>query len=58
VNVVWKNAAATEDDADRATPLYFDNLSGTLVTPHNNSLSIKVLYYLDYLAVRPRHTRG
>ena len=54
VTVVWKNAAATEDDADRATPLYFDNLNGTLVTPHNNSLSVKVLYYLDYLALRPR----
>jgi hypothetical protein len=54
VNVVWKNAAATEADADRATPLYFDNLSGTLVTPHNNSLSVKVLYYLNYLTVRPR----
>ncbi|GAA4362460.1 hypothetical protein GCM10023185_30460 [Hymenobacter saemangeumensis] len=54
VSVVWKNAAATEDDAERATPLYFDNLSGTLVTPHNNSLSVKVLYFLDYLALR-RH---
>jgi hypothetical protein len=54
VSVVWKNAAATEDAADRATPLYFDNLSGTLVTPHNNSLSVKVLYYLDYLTLRPQ----
>jgi hypothetical protein len=57
VNVVWKNAAATEDDADRATPLYFDNLSGTLVTPHSNSLSVKVLYYLDYLAVKPKRSK-
>lgn len=54
VSVVWKNAGETSFNANAATPLYFDNLSNTLNTPHNNSLSVKVLYYLDYLALRPR----
>ncbi|RYU79762.1 DUF5916 domain-containing protein [Hymenobacter persicinus] len=54
VSIVWKNANATSLDANAATPLYFDNLSNTINTPHNNSVSVKVLYYLDYLALRPR----
>ncbi|WP_426059654.1 DUF5916 domain-containing protein [Hymenobacter sp. B1770] len=54
VSVVWKNAGATLLEANAATPLYFDNLSNTINTPHNNSVSVKVLYFLDYLALRPR----
>ncbi|AYA38694.1 hypothetical protein D3Y59_17530 [Hymenobacter oligotrophus] len=54
VSVVWKNAGSTFLQAEKATPLYFDNLSNTINTPHNNSISIKVLYFLDYLALRPR----
>ncbi|MDQ2772703.1 MAG: carbohydrate binding family 9 domain-containing protein [Bacteroidota bacterium] len=54
VSIVWKNASASYFQANEATPLYFDNLSNTINTPHNNNVSIKVLYYLDYLALRPR----
>jgi hypothetical protein len=57
VSIVWKNANNTGLNyyqGSAATPLYFDNLSSTLNTPHNNNVSIKVLYYLDYLALRPR----
>jgi hypothetical protein len=54
VSIVWKNASASYFEANAATPLYFDNLSNTLNTPHNNNVSVKVLYYLDYLALRPR----
>ena len=54
VSIVWKNAAATSFEANAATPLYFDNLSNTINTAHNNNVSVKVLYYLDYLALRPR----
>jgi hypothetical protein len=52
ISVVWKNAGSTFLNAEQATPLYFDNLSNTVNTPHNNSLSVKLLYYLDYLALR------
>ncbi|GAB3834860.1 DUF5916 domain-containing protein [Hymenobacter jeollabukensis] len=54
ISVVWKNAGSSELLANQATPLYFDNLSNTINTPHNNSLSVKILYYLDYLTLRPR----
>ncbi|WP_310395253.1 DUF5916 domain-containing protein [Hymenobacter sp.] len=54
VSIVWKNAGAAFFEANAATPQYFDNLSNTINTPHNNSVSVKVLYYLDYLALRPR----
>ncbi|AYA37345.1 hypothetical protein D3Y59_09955 [Hymenobacter oligotrophus] len=52
VSLVWKNAGNTFLQAEQATPLYFDNLNNTINTPHNNSVSIKVLYYLDYLTLR------
>ncbi|GGE95310.1 DUF5916 domain-containing protein [Hymenobacter cavernae] len=52
MSIVWKNAGSSFLEANEATPLYFNNLSNTMNTPHNNSLSVKVLYYLDYLAVK------
>jgi hypothetical protein len=54
VSVVWKDASATSLLGNEATPLYFDNLTNVANTPHNNNLSVKLLYYLDYLALRPR----
>ena len=54
VSVVWKDATASFLQGNEATPLYFDNLSNTLNTPHNNNLSVKILYYLDYLSLRGR----
>ncbi|MFD1468371.1 DUF5916 domain-containing protein [Hymenobacter caeli] len=54
VSIVWKNANSTYLEGNEATPLYFDNLANTVNTPHNNNVSVKVLYYLDYLALRPR----
>ena len=58
LSVVYKSAATNSLAANAATPLYFDNLSNIINTPHNNSLSIKLLYYLDYLALRPRSPRS
>ena len=49
---VWKNAGSTYLEGSEADPAYFRNLQNTVNTPHNNSLSIKVLYYLDYLSLR------
>jgi hypothetical protein len=54
ISVVWKNAGSSFLTADQATPLYFDNLTNTVNTPHSNSVSIKVLYYLDYLMLKPK----
>ncbi len=52
VSLVWKDATASFLQGNEATPLYFDHLSNTLNTPHNNNVSIKILYYLDYLNLR------
>jgi len=54
VSVVWKNASSTYLEGNEATPLYFDNLANVNNTPHNNNVSVKILYYLDYLKLRPR----
>ncbi|GAB3295903.1 DUF5916 domain-containing protein [Hymenobacter tenuis] len=54
VSIVWKNAGSTYLLAEEATPQYFNNFNNTINTPHNNSLSVKVLYYLDYLAFRKK----
>jgi hypothetical protein len=54
VSLVWKDATASYLLGNEATPLYFDNLANVANTPHNNNVSVKVLYYLDYLALRSR----
>ncbi|QKG52284.1 DUF5916 domain-containing protein [Hymenobacter sp. BRD67] len=54
VSLVWKNAGGTSILGSEATPLYFDNLASTINTAHNNNVSVKILYYLDYLTVRSR----
>jgi hypothetical protein len=58
VSVVWKNAGSTYLQAEEATPQFFDNFNNTINTPHNNSVSVKVLYYLDYLALRKSSSRN
>jgi hypothetical protein len=47
INVVWKNAIYHADEAVRDK--YFRNFGRTIEAPQNNNLSIKVLYFLDYL---------
>jgi len=54
VSLVWKDATASYLQGNEATPLYFDNLTNVANTPHNNNVSVKVLYYLDYLTLRRR----
>jgi hypothetical protein len=58
VSLVWKDATSSYLLGSEATPLYFDNLANTANTPHNNNVSIKVLYYLDYLTLRGRPLRS
>lgn len=48
----WKNSVQTSNDA--LAKNYFTNLDNTLGAPQLNSLSIKVLYYLDYSMLRKR----
>jgi hypothetical protein len=52
MNLVWKNAIA--NDALDPAFTYTENLKETLSTSANNNLSIKVIYFLDYLDLKNR----
>ncbi len=49
VNVNWKTSAEFSDRLVQEN--YFDNLNKTLDYPQFNSLSVKIIYYLDYLDI-------
>ena len=52
LNIGWKNAAALFDqDIDGK---YFHNLHNTIQNPQQNTLSVKVIYYLDYLNLKKK----
>lgn len=46
-NIVWKDAAFTYHDAVERD--YFKNFGRTIEADQNNNLSIKIIYFLDYL---------
>ena len=50
INLVWKNAAY---DFNRDTNYgYFKNFDKTMQADDNNNLSLKVIYFLDYLQIK------
>jgi len=52
INVVWKNAIYTSD-AD-VMQGYFGDLNQTIKSPPNNNISFKVLFFIDYLKLKPK----
>ena len=56
ISIVWKNAIL--DRRDDIVPQYFDNFTNTVTSPQNNSLSIKVLYFIDYLTIKNKLKRS
>ena len=54
LSITYKNLSETNDSY--LTKRYFRNLDYILSGPQNNSLSIKMLYYVDYLDLR-KHKR-
>lgn len=56
LNVVWKNAILGDDrEVSRG---YFKNLNNTINSTQNNNLSIKLLYYIDYLSLKKRGNKA
>ncbi|RYD80800.1 MAG: hypothetical protein EOP55_01190 [Sphingobacteriales bacterium] len=55
LSLSYKDAAETYDTY--YTQRYNKNLSGILNAPQNNSLSVKVLYYVDYLDLKKKHKK-
>ncbi len=55
LSLVWKNAVYTNGNGD--TTSYFDNLKNTMDAEATNSVSLKILYYIDYVKVRSLFTK-
>ncbi|MGM9476438.1 DUF5916 domain-containing protein [Pedobacter sp. GSP4] len=56
LSVSYKDAAETYDTY--YTQRYNKNLNGILNAPQNNSLSVKVLYYVDYLDLKKKRKKS
>lgn len=50
INIVWKDESFLSND--NVARSYFRNFNETLAEPQNNNLSVKIIYYLDYLKLR------
>jgi hypothetical protein len=50
LNIVWKNSVLKRENLINND--YYDNFSGTFNTAQNNMVSVKVLYYIDYLSIK------
>lgn len=52
INIVWKNSVYDFDDIVERN--YFKNFSNTIEADQNNNLSLKVIYFLDYLQLKKK----
>jgi hypothetical protein len=50
INIVWKNSIV--DSKELVEKSYFKNFSNTIEVDQNNNLSLKVIYFLDYLQLK------
>jgi hypothetical protein len=55
LSLVWKNSIYTFDND--TSPAFWQNLQGTWNSPQQNSLSLRVIYFLDYFNVS-QHLKG
>jgi hypothetical protein len=54
ITVVWKDIS--ENFSRSFEKGYFKNVSNTINLPQFSSLSVRVIYFLDYLSVRKKLT--
>jgi len=52
INIVWKNSIGTFDQD--VNDGYFKNAGNTFNAPQLNSLSVRVIYFLDYLSLKKK----
>ncbi|MBK6444292.1 MAG: hypothetical protein IPF81_02975 [Bacteroidetes bacterium] len=52
LSIVYKNAIETQ--TDKVTRSLYDDFKMTVREPQQNSLSVKILYYLDYLSLKKK----
>jgi hypothetical protein len=53
INIVWKNSIIEEESV--IINDFFDNFNNTIASPQQNSISVKLLYYLDYQSVKRKN---
>ncbi len=58
VNLVWKNSNPVDNFNRITRDGYFKNLGNTLDQAHNNNISFKILYFLDYLQLKSHKKKG
>ena len=56
LNVVWKNAV--QDYTNTVEESYFKNFGNTMEADQNNNISLKVIYFLDYLQLKKKKTKN
>ena len=56
INIAWKTN--TEQYDQMVHYKYYPNLRNTINDPQQNSFSVKVIYYLDYLTLKGKRKRG
>ncbi|MBA3665180.1 MAG: carbohydrate binding family 9 domain-containing protein [Bacteroidetes bacterium] len=50
LNIVWKNSLLKRENVINND--YYNNFTGSLNSPQNNMISVKVLYYIDYVTIK------
>ena len=56
INIVWKDQGLLIDDNVRRS--YIKNFNRTMSEPQNNNLSVKIIYFLDYLDFKKWKKKG
>ena len=54
ISIAWKNSISEENSKMNLS--YFKNFKETLAADQANSISIKILYYIDYSSIIKRKT--
>lgn len=54
INVVWKDAISTFNTDVQTN--YFKNFGSTIESAQQNSLSFRIIYFLDYLSIKKRRS--
>ncbi len=55
LDINWKNSAFNSNDFIEKN--YFKNFSNTMQTDQNNNISLKVIYFLDYITFQKRRNK-
>ncbi len=58
MTIVYQNGIFSSPQSPKIFNNYFDDLEHTFQSPQSNSLSVKIIYYLDYLSVQRAFRRN